>query len=70
MIVKLGTLGARGAYCRFEELPLRDNKPELEVRRDLIETLATLPTNKRCACRSIQPHSSDCFWPEAEVRLV
>ena len=28
-IVKLSTLGARGAYCRFEELPLRPNKPEL-----------------------------------------
>jgi hypothetical protein len=30
-IVKLSTLGAPGAFCHFEELPLRTNKPELEV---------------------------------------
>ena len=36
-IVKLNTLGAPGAFCRFDELPLRSNKPELEVRRDLID---------------------------------
>lgn len=27
-IVKLRTLGAPGAYCRFEELPLRPGKPK------------------------------------------
>ena len=33
----------------------------------LIETLATLPTNKLCTCRPIQPHSGGRFWPRAEV---
>ena len=27
-IVKLSTLSARGAYCQFEELPMRPNMPE------------------------------------------